>query len=333
MIDLATQYLGLKLKSPLVPSASPLTRDLDTPKRLEDAGAAAIVMDSLFEEQIVHDLRELAGAPHTPDPVAGPTPDEESRTAEYLERLYHLKEELAIPVIASLNCYTYGAWVRFAAMFEEAGADALELNIYFMAVDPDQTSAEVEERYVGIVKAVRESVHIPIAVKIGPYFTALANMARRFEAAGANGMVLFNRFFQPDIDLETLRVKPSPVLSTSLNCRLPLRWIAVLRDRVRMSLAASSGVHTGAEVAKLLLAGADVTQMATVLLQHGPEQLEAIQKQLEQWMELREYDSVDQVRGVVSYGSVADPGDFERAQYIHGLAHPELPPRARNANP
>ena len=315
MSDLRTTYLGLRLKNPLVSSASPLARDLDTPKRLEEAGAAAIVMDSLFEEQVIKDLQSDGNA------SIAVTEEGESRSAEYLERLYHLKDELSIPVIASLNCDSTGAWVRFAAMFEEAGADALELNIYFMATDLEHTSVEVENRYVDIIRSVRESVRIPIAVKVSPYFSAFGNVAKRFDMAGVNGLVLFNRFFQPDIDLDTMTVQPGPVMSTRDNSRLPLRWIAVLSEKLECSLAASSGIHSSEEVLKLIACGADVAQMATVLLQRGPEYLATILRDLDSWLDRHGYSSLQRLKGSMSYGKVENPGDFERAHYIYGLTH------------
>ena len=315
MSDLSTTYLGLRLRNPLVSAASPLARDLDTPKRLEEAGAAAIVMDSLFEEQVIQDLQSGESANDS-------LSDEgESRSAEYLERLYHLKEELSIPVIASLNCDSTGAWVRFAAMFEEAGADALELNIYFMATEMDRTSEDVEHRYIDIIRSVRESVRIPIAVKVSPYFSAFANVARQFDMAGVNGLVLFNRFFQPDIDLDTMTVQPGPVLSTRDNSRLPLRWIAILSEQLECSLAASSGIHSSQEVLKLIACGADVTQMATVLLQRGPGYLATILRNLDTWLERHGYAALHDLKGSMSYGMVENPADFERAHYIYGLTH------------
>jgi len=313
MPDLSTTYLGMRLKNPLVSAASPLARDLDTPKRLEDAGAAAIVMDSLFEEQVIQDMAAL-DEPHVTD-------EEESRSAEYLERLYHLKEELSIPVIASLNCDSPGAWVRFAAMFEEAGADALELNIYFMAADTEMTSVDVEKRYVDIIRSVRETVRIPIAIKVSPYFSAFAHVARQFDTAGANGLVLFNRFFQPDIDLSRMKVRPGPILSTRDSSRLPLRWIAILSEQLQCSLAASSGIHSCQEVLKLVACGADVTQMATVLLQRGPAYLATILRDVEFWLERHDYKSLQDLHGTMSYSKVENSAEFERAHYIYGLTH------------
>jgi dihydroorotate dehydrogenase (fumarate) len=315
MSDLSTMYLGIRLKNPLVSAASPLARDLDTPKRLEEAGIAAVVMDSLFEEQVIEDMAAL-DSPERPF-----TTEEESRSAEYLERLYHLKEELSVPVIASLNCDSTGAWVRFAAMFEEAGADALELNIYFMATDTSLTSLEVEKRYIDIIRSVRETVRIPIAVKVTPYFSAFAHVAREFDTAGANGLVLFNRFFQPDIDLNHMKVRPGPVLSTKDNSRLPLRWIAVLSEQLQCSLAASSGVHSSQEVLKLVACGADVAQMATILLQRGPGYVATILRDLEFWLDRHDYASLSALKGTMSYSKVVNSAEFERAHYIYGLTH------------
>ena len=326
MTDLSTTYLGLKLRNPIVPSASPLTRNLDTPKRLEEAGAAAVVLESLFEEEILHDQHELNW--HTEEMTGVfaesltyfPEHDRYSVYGEeYLERLYQLKQALGIPVIASLNGSTRGGWTRFAEMFQQAGADAIELNIYFMAADPGETAAEVEQRYVDILAAVRASVTIPVAVKLGPFFSAFAHMARRLDEAGADGLVLFNRFYQPDIDLENMSLEPNVLLSTPQAMRLPLRWIAILRGQVRASLAATGGVHTGPDVIKMLLVGADVTQMASALLLHGPQHLKGVLHFVESWMEEREYASVEQLKGSMSYANVPNPGDFERANYMRAL--------------
>jgi dihydroorotate dehydrogenase (fumarate) len=258
MTDLSTTYLGITLRNPLVPSASPLSRDLDTPRRLEENGASAIVMESLFEEEIVHDQHELhwhteLGTESFAESLSY-LPEHDSYEMfgeDYLERLYQLKKALEIPVIASLNGATTGGWTRFAEMFQEAGADAIELNIYFLATDAKQTSQEVEQRYVDILTAVRESVTIPVAVKLGPFFSAFANMARRLDDAGADGLVLFNRFYQPDIDLEEMSLEPNVLLSTPQAMRLPLRWIAILRDQVKASLASTSGIHNGEDAARV----------------------------------------------------------------------------------
>jgi dihydroorotate dehydrogenase (fumarate) len=326
MTDLTTTYLGMKLLNPVVASASPLSRDLDTAKRLEENGIAALVMDSLFEEEILHDQHEL----HVHTQVGTESfaeslsyfPVHESYEMfgeDYLERLYQLKRALSIPVIASLNGHTPGGWIRFAEMFEEAGADALELNIYFLPTDPDEAPADIEKRYVDILQSVKSRVHLPVAVKLGPFFSAFANMAKRLQAAGADGLVLFNRFYQPDIDLEDLSLEPSVLLSTPQAMRLPLRWIAILRNQIDASLAATSGVHSGQDVIKMILVGADVTQMASALLMHGPGHVEDVLTYVRAWMEEREYDSVTQMKGSMSSAHVPDPGEYERANYMRVL--------------
>ncbi len=326
MSDLTTRYLGLELRNPLVPSASPLSRDLDTAKRLEDCGAAALVMDSLFEEDILNDQQELhwrteAGTQSFAESLSY-FPEHESYAMageDYLERLVQLKKSLEIPVIASLNGATPGGWTRYAEMFQEAGADAIELNIYFLAANPEESAEAVEERYVEILRSVRQSVHIPVAVKLSPFFSSFGSMARRLEQAGADGLVLFNRFYQPDIDLEEMTLAPNVLLSTPQAMRLPLRWIAILRDQVRLSLAGTGGIHTGKDVIKMLLAGADVTMMASALLLHGPAHLRGVLSYLRTWMEEREYDSVVQLQGSMSFASVPNPGEFERANYMRAL--------------
>ncbi len=326
MIDLTTRYLGMRLRNPLVPSASPLSRDIDMAKRLEDAGAAALVMESLFEEDILHDQHELhsrteAGSESFAESLHYfPEHDRYEMLGEdYLERLVQLKKSLEIPVIASLNGATPGGWTRYAEMLQEAGADAIELNIYFLATSPEETAAAVEQRTIDILQSVRASVNVPVAVKVGPFWSAFAHMARRLEQTGANGLVLFNRFYQPDIDLEDMSLVPNVLLSTPQAMRLPLRWIAILRDQVALSLAATSGIHTARDVIKMLLAGADVTMMASALLMHGPAHLEAVLAAVRAWMEEREYDSVEQMKGSMSYANVPNPGEFERANYMRAL--------------
>jgi dihydroorotate dehydrogenase (fumarate) len=326
MIDLRTTYLGLELANPLVPSASPLSRHVDTAKRLEDAGAAALVVESLFEEQILHE--QLALDWHT---EAGTQSFGEALTyfpsydriflsgEQYLAHLYRLKQALGIPVIASLNGATPHGWMHYAGLLQEAGADALELNIYFLASNPDDSPAEVERRYFEILKAVRSAVTIPVAVKLGPFFSAFANFAKRLDAAGVEGLVLFNRFYQPDLDLEELKVVPNVLLSTPQAMRLPLRWIAILYGQVKANLAATSGIHTARDVVKMLLVGADVTQMASVLLDKGPDHLAIVLHDLELWMQEHEYESVSQMRGSMSSLHVNDPAAFERANYMKAL--------------
>lgn len=326
MIDLTTTYLGIQLDNPVVASASPLSRDLDVAKQLEDSGVAALVMDSLFEEEILHDQHELHTYTETGTESFAESlsylPEHESYEMfgeDYLERLYQLKRMLGIPVIASLNGHTPGGWVRFAEMFEEAGADALELNIYFMPTNPAETPQQVEQRYIDILTSVKSRVRIPVAVKLSPFFSAFVNMAGRLQAAGADGLVLFNRFYQPDIDLENMCPEPSVLLSTPQAMRLPLRWIAILRQHIQVSLAATSGVHSGEDVIKMLLVGADATQMASALLLHGPEHVEDVLTHIGAWMEEREYDSVKQMQGSMSYAHVPDPSQYERANYMRAL--------------
>ena len=327
-VDLTTRYLGLALTNPLVISACSLTGKLDTLRQLEDAGAAAAVMPSLFEEQIEHD--EMAtyrfyehGAESFPEALSYfPELDNyNTGPAAYLHHIEEAKRSLSIPVIGSLNGATTGGWVRYGRLIQEAGADALELNIYDVVTDPFQTGNDVESRYVDLVEAVREVVTIPIAVKLGPFFSSLPNMTLRLTRAGANGLVLFNRFLQPDIDLETLRVAPNLVLSTSSELRLPLRWIAILRAHFDTSLAATTGVHTALDAIKLLLAGADVTMMASALYQHGPNHVRTLIDGIRAWMVEKEYASVAQMKGSLSAINAPDPGAFERANYIKTLVN------------
>jgi dihydroorotate dehydrogenase (fumarate) len=325
-MDLTTTYLGLPLKNPIVPSASPLSHTLDGMKRLEDAGASAVVMYSLFEEQIAHESKELdhymqygtesfaeslSYFPQTEEYNLGPE--------EYLELIGRAKRALRIPVIASLNGISTGGWTDYAKKMEQAGADALELNVYYIPTDQRHSSEEVEQRYLDILKAVKGTVTVPVAMKLSPYFSSLANMAARLEAAGANGLVLFNRFYQPDIDLEALEVKPNVILSTPQAMRLPLRWIAVLYGRVKTSFAATSGIHNAQDVIKLLMAGADVTMMCSALLKHGPGHIRQVLDEMNQWMLDHEYVSVSQMKGSMSQKSVANPEAFERANYMRTL--------------
>ena len=330
--DLRTTYLGLTLSNPLVPSASTLSSRIDTLKRFQDAGASAVVMQSLFEEQIEHEETQLhrvleTGADsfaeaHTLFPEM-----EEYNTGpdEYLRHLEATKKELSIPVIGSLNGASDGGWIRYARLIQEAGADALELNVYFIAADPDESALDVERRYLELVASVREAVTIPLAVKVGPYFSSMANMARQLVEVGADGLVLFNRFLQPDIDLETLEVDTSLHLSTSDEVLLPLRWMAILHGRVACSLAATTGVHTAEDVVKLLLAGADVTMMASALFRSGPEHLTTVLDGLGTWLDEYGYSSVEQLKGSVSQAHVADPAAFARANYMQMLVEYSSP--------
>jgi dihydroorotate dehydrogenase (fumarate) len=327
-VDLRTTYLGLELTNPLVPSASTLSARIDTMKRLQDAGAAAIVMQSLFEEQIEHEELQTHhvlenGAESFPEALSYMPEMEDYNTGpdEYLRHLEASKNELEIPVIGSLNGASEGGWIRFATLIQDAGADALELNVYFIAADPDESGWQVERRYLDLVSAVSQSVTIPLAVKIGPYFSSMANIARQLEEAGADGLVLFNRFLQPDIDLETLRVDPTLHLSTSDELLLPLRWIAILHGLVSCSLAATTGVWSAEDAVKLLLAGADVTMMASALFRHGPEYLGTVLEGVRTWLDEHEYASVEQLKGSVSQASVADPVAFARSNYMEMLVN------------
>ncbi len=325
-MDLTTTYLGLKLKNPIVPSAGPLSHTVDSMKRLEEAGAAAIVIYSLFEEQIVHDAAELnhyltqgtesfAEAityfPEADDYNLGPE--------EYVEHIHRAKGALGIPVIGSLNGVSSGGWVKFARKIEEAGADAIELNVYYIPTDPGLAGAAVEERYIEVLRAVKNTVKIPVAIKLNPFFSSMANMAHRLDNAGADGLVLFNRFYQPDIDLEVLEVTPNVILSTPHALRLPLRWVAILHGKVKASIAATSGIHTTQDVLKMLMAGADVTMMCSALLKHGAGRIGEVLTELTRWMEEHEYESVHQMKGSMSQKSVADPAAFERANYMKAL--------------
>jgi dihydroorotate dehydrogenase (fumarate) len=326
MPDLTTTYLGLPLRTPLVASASPLSKTLDSARRLEDAGAAAIVMYSLFEEQITHESRQLdhylSRSTHSYAEALSYFPDLDHYNLEpdaYVLHLRRLKESLAIPVIGSLNGVTASGWIDYATWIEQAGADALELNIYYLPTDPFLSSAELEDRYVELVRAVRARVAIPMALKLSPAFTGLPNMARRFVEAGADGLVLFNRFYQPDFDLTNLEVVPGVTLSTSADLRLPLRWVAILSGRVQADLALSGGVHTAEDALKALMAGANVAMLTSALLEHGPGRLLHILSDMQTWMEEREYESVEQLRGSMSQRHVAEPAAFERANYMRAL--------------
>jgi dihydroorotate dehydrogenase (fumarate) len=326
MADLRTRYLGLELRSPLVASSSPLTGTLDGLRRLEAAGVGAVVLPSLFEEDLTEETRQVEALVATgatgaearagrPDPAgygAGP--------AAYLSLVTQAKQALSVPVIASLNGVSRGGWVRYAARLEGAGADALELNIYYVSSRPGSSASEVEWHYLDVVRSVRQAIGIPLAVKLSPYFSSLANLAGQLVEAGAGGLVLFNRFYQPDLDIETMQVRPALELSSSTELRLPLRWIAILHRRFGVSLAASTGVHTGEDVAKVLLAGADVAMMTSALLRNGPDHLRRVEVGLRDWMDRHGYETVDRLRGRLSQRSVPDPAAFERANYIKTLA-------------
>ena len=322
-MDLSTTYLGLPLPHPLMPGASPLADDLDTVRRLEDAGAAAIVMRSLFEEQIA---AEQMGAYRVMDTHAGAHPEAQSYFPdtdvfalgpdEYLEQLARVKATVAVPVIASLNGTTVGGWLDFARRMAEAGADALELNVYEIATDPTEPAAAVEARLVEVLRAVRGQVRIPIAVKLSPFFSALANLAQTLAGAGADGLVLFNRFYQPDVDVETLEVDRTLHLSDPHELPLRLRWLAILSGRVDASLAASGGVHSTLDALKAVMCGADAVQIVSALLRNGPGRLATIRDGLAEWLEEHEYESLAQARGSMSLLRCPDPRAYERGNYM-----------------
>ena len=327
MIDLTTGYLGLKLRTPLVASSSPLCKDIANILRMEDAGASAVVLHSLFEEQITAEsgvldryLTEgtesfgeaLTYFPEMTSYNLGPDP--------YLNHLRKAKESCDVPIVASLNGVSSGGWIRYAQLMEQAGADALELNVYFLPTDLEMTSEKVEEMYTDLVSHVKASIRIPVAVKIGPFFTAFANTAKRLDEAGADGLVIFNRFYQPDFDLNALEVVPNLMLSDSSELRLRLHWAALLYNRIRPDIAITGGVHTAEDVVKSLMAGAHVTMMTSALLRHGPEYLSKLEEDLGDWMEEHEYESVQQMRGSMSAQAVSEPAAFERANYMKVLS-------------
>jgi len=325
-VELGTKYLGMELANPLVVSACTLSQKLDTIRQLEQAGAAAIVLYSLFEEQIEHEGEEVARLhefgtdsfaealsyfPEMDDYHLGPE--------SYLKHIEQAKKAVSIPIIASLNGVSQGGWVRYAKLMQEAGADAVELNVYLVAADINTTGQQVEQRYVDLVAEVKQSISIPLAVKVGPQFSSPANMAKRLAEAGADGLVLFNRFLQPDIDLDQMEVRPHLELSTGFELLLPLRWVAILRGRVSCSLALTSGIHRAADLAKALLAGADVGMVASCLYRNGIQHVGTILDELRKWMEEKEYDSVQQLTGSMSQVNCPDPAAFERGNYMKAL--------------
>jgi dihydroorotate dehydrogenase (fumarate) len=326
-LELGTTYLGLELRSPLVASASPLTGHLEGLVGLDRAGIGAVVLPSLFEEQIVHEAESSDELSHlesgaNAEAVSGYTTgldDYNSGARRYVRLVRDARAEIDVPVIASLNGVTRGGWTRYAAMLADAGASAIELNIYRVAADLDMTGRQVETETLELVEAVRAASPVPIAVKLGPYYSAFGNLAKRLVEAGADGLVLFNRFYQPDIDIERLAVEPHLVLSSSDELRLPLRWCALLRGRIDASLALTTGIHTGNDMVKGLLAGADVVMATSSLLRHGPEHAKVMLDQLRRWLEVRGYASVREMIGAVSQEKVPDPAAFERANYLATL--------------
>lgn len=325
-MDLSTEYLGLKLKNPLVPSASPLSRSLDTAKRLEDAGASALIMYSLFEEEIYHEQLTLGGylyqqgLGHPEATSFLPFPIGLSSELDlYLEQLQKLKASLDIPVIASLNGVDVETWVDFGKELQEAGADALELNVYHIPADIDEPGAAVEQRYIALLKELKAHVTLPIAMKLSSQFSAPGNMVKRLAQAGAQGVALFNRFYQPDIELDNLRVAPRLHLSSSAENLMVMRWIAILHGRVDLTLAATTGIHTAEDVLKMVLAGADITHMASALIKHGPRHLERVLADLERWLQQHEYHSLNEIRGILSQAHTADPTAYDRVNYVRML--------------
>ena len=326
-MDLRTTYMGLNLKTPLVVSAcQPLTDDIGKIRKIEDAGAAAVVLYSLFEEQLRLESQELdhhlaAGADSYAEALSYFPTEEDYHLgpSEYLEHIRKAKAAVKIPVIASLNGNTLGGWTDFAKQIEQAGADALELNIYNIPTDLNLSGAAVEQTYVDVVKAVKGSVKIPVAVKLSPFFSNMANMAKKFDDTGVNGLVLFNRFYQPDLNLEELEVQPSVLLSTPQALRLPLRWLAILHGKIRADLAGTSGVHTAQDVLKMLMAGANCTMIASALLMRGVDHLRTMEQGLREWMEQHWYESVEQMQGSMSQLKCPNPSAFERAQYMRAI--------------
>ena len=326
MMDTRTTYLGMELKHPIMPSASPLSRSTDTIRRLEENGAAAVVMHSLFEEQVTLESEQLdhylsyftdafaealTWYPEQQDYRIGPE--------EYLEHIRKAKEAVDIPIVGSLNGISTGGWIRYAEEIEQAGADALELNVYYIPTDPEMAPADVEDLAVGVLGAVKKTVSIPVAIKLNPYYSSLPHLVQRLVEAGADGLVLFNRFYQPDFDLEAFDVVPSLTFSRSEDMRLPLRWVAILHGRVAADLAITSGVHTHLDVVKGLMAGARVTMMASELLANGVGRIQTILDAVVAWMEEHDYESVAQMQGSMSQQNVADPAAFERANYMQVL--------------
>jgi dihydroorotate dehydrogenase (fumarate) len=325
-LDLSTRYLGLTLRNPLIVASSPLSDELDNLRKMEDAGAGAVVLHSLFEEQLRHERLELhhhltQGTHSFPEALSFfPEPGEyRLGPEEYLEHIRSAKKALKIPIIASINGASTGDWVNCTRQMQDAGADAIELNIYYIPTDPALDSAKVEQTYLDILAAVKAKVTVPVAVKVSPFFSNMAYMARRLDEAGANALVLFNRFYQPDIDLDDIEARPRVLLSTPQAMRLPMRWIAILHGRVRADLAATSGIHQAPDVVKMLMVGASAVQVCSALLMRGIDHLGVMEQGLRTWMEVHEYPSVREMQGSLSQQKCPDPGVFERAQYMRAL--------------
>lgn len=323
MIDLNTEYLGLKLANPLVPSSSPLTGSLDSARRLEDAGASALVLPSLFEEMIEYEQNQLEryilAQPQGNYEAQSyqPVPDDYSSELDsYLERLQQFKSALDIPVIASLNGISKNGWISTGKELQDAGADALELNVYYVAADPAMSGVDVEQRYIDLLTDLREHITIPVTMKLSAQFSSVANMVQKLQHAGAHGVSLFNRFYQPDIDLDTLRIKPRIELSTPIESLLRIRWIALIRGRVDLSIAATGGFHQTDDIIKALLAGADVTHLCSILLREGPEYIGVLKQELVEWMETNEYEAIQQLKGSVSKFCAINPAALEHSNYM-----------------
>lgn len=325
-MDLRTTYLGIPLENPIVPSASPLSRQLDSSKRLEDAGASALVMYSLFEEEIIEEGENLdyliqgQSLGHSEADSYLPLPDCYKNCLDlYLEQIANLKESLDIPVIASLNGISNGGWIEHAKDIEKTGADALELNIYYIPLDPSESGAEVEARYIEILQSIKQQISIPVTCKLSSQFSSPGHFIKQLEAAGADGVSLFNRFYQPDINLENLKIDPKLTLSSPFESLLRMHWIALIRGHTEISLAATGGIHDASAVIKLLLAGADITQLCSILLKQGPDVIKTILEDLTRWMEENAYESVNQLKGSVSQGKAINPIAFERLNYLEVL--------------
>lgn len=325
-MNLATTYLGLKLKNPLIASASPLSEDIDNFLRMEDAGASCIVHHSLFEEQITREILEADyyqtfGTESFAESLSYfPAPSQfKLGPEEYCDHIRLAKKRVAIPIIASLNGHTPGGWTKYAQYIEEAGADALELNIYFLATNPEDQAGKIEDHYIEILRSVKDSVKIPVAVKLSPYFSALANMAQRLDQAGADGLVLFNRFYQPDIDLENLEIAPNLLLSNPHEMRVPLRWIAILYGHIKADMAATTGIQDAQDVLKMMMVGAKAVMLCSILLRKGIGHISKIQREMIEWMERKGYESIKQMEGSMSQKLCTNPETFERANYMKVL--------------
>jgi dihydroorotate dehydrogenase (fumarate) len=323
MIDLSTEYLGLKLDNPLVPSSSPLTGELDSAKKLEDAGASALVLPSLFEEAIEYEQKQLErfvfsqSMGHAEADSYQPIPDEYTGELDtHLERIQQFKSALSIPVIASLNGISTSGWIDTGKELQQAGADALELNVYYIAADPAISGEEVEHRYVQLLSDLRDQVTIPVTMKLSPQFSSVTNMVLKLQQAGAHGVSLFNRFYQPDIDLQTLRIKPHLELSNPMESLVRIRWIALIRSRVELSIAATGGLHRSEDIIKALLVGADITHLCSVLMQKGPEYIAVLRQEIQDWMEENEYTSVAQMKGSLSQSCAINPAALEHCNYM-----------------